>query len=157
MNLLRLRRMALYLFSTSNHNWWLQGRQPLRWLYTSFLHQTTTSQRFSASVNTWLYTSFLHQTTTRLAPCFGRLDGFIPLFYIKPQHVAVEGVDTSMALYLFSTSNHNPRAERLQRCGMALYLFSTSNHNSYVVDQNNRVWLYTSFLHQTTTWIIGVR
>ena len=99
--------IALYLFSTSNHNSYSILLPSTRLLYISFLHQTTT-------INLIFYVNIY---------CF------ISLFYIKPQLVL-----------------------RIERLGeIALYLFSTSNHNLMRVLSWSSELLYISFLHQTTT------
>ena len=99
--------IALYLFSTSNHNPRHKPRHGTRLLYTSFLHQTT---------------------TTAVYLCL-TLDCFIPLFYIKPQLIQKYTKELKIALYLFSTSNHNTKGRIIKPTKL----------------------LYTSFLHQTTT------
>ena len=60
-------------------------------------------------------------------------DCVISLFYIKPQLTPSEWSIFCIALYLFSTSNHNPVALVVALMEIALYLFSTSNHNPPVV------------------------
>ena len=99
--------IALYLFSTSNHNLFSVCAEPCRLLYISFLHQTTTALRFSRKES----------------------NCFISLFYIKPQRWCSLVFLIVIALYLFSTSNHNSPGPRVRNCLIALYLFSTSNHN----------------------------
>ncbi len=116
-----------FLHQTTTRTWF--KRNQTKWLYISFLHQTTTCWCSPHPPRRWLYISFLHQTTTHFCVVFCFRYGFISLFYIKPQ-----------LLLLFFFVND-----------MALYLFSTSNHNASGVFPLPDAWLYISFLHQTTT------
>ena len=98
---------------------------------------------------------------------------FLSFFYIKPQQLAgtkiqdyvalylfstsnhnappVSAPPPGVALYLFSTSNHNMFAKIANTTNVALYLFSTSNHNSDTATRHLPSLLYIFFLHQTTT------
>ena len=98
---------ALYLFSTSNHN----------------------LARCALRLEMLLYIFFLHQTTTVLAYTCHSSRCFISFFYIKPQLLGELLLLVPVALYLFSTSNHN--LPPLAVCYTQL--------------------LYIFFLHQTTT------
>ena len=146
-------------------------------LYISFLHQTTTCHSVGTIAILLLYISFLHQTTTGWRHTKIPHNCFISLFYIKPQLVVQDCVPDSIALYLFSTSNHNRLLGCTSTRSIALYLFSTSNHNTrcrvtvcvaialylFSTSNHNRcccIWrlstlLYISFLHQTTTSLFG--
>ncbi len=123
-------------------------------LYISFLHQTTTMRTKRSRGPGLLYISFLHQTTTELPLNPRWRHCFISLFYIKPQLREVLPREHLIALYLFSTSNHNFRAEGEAQTTIALYLFSTSNHNLRGIVVLSVGLLYISFLHQTTTYTL---
>ena len=78
-------KIALYLYSTSNHN--IAG--------------------YHDQNRELLYTFILHQTTTKIDAANRRVNCFIPLFYIKPQLLGRLCWRQRIALYLYSTSNHN--------------------------------------------------
>ena len=99
--------LALYLFSTSNHTLIAVHKSLCKWLYTSFLHQTTTALLESRMWQDGFIPLFYIKPQRRRRRCSPRRHGFIPLFYIKPQQFAFGGLTVAMALYLFSTSNHN--------------------------------------------------
>ena len=77
--------VALYLDSTSNHNYTVDIKQPNSLLYILILHQTTTTTLITLFFQMLLYILILHQTTTnfRVPPTFNSC--FISWFYIKPQ------------------------------------------------------------------------
>ena len=69
----------------------------------------------------------------------------ISFFYIKPQPAAFPACSFEVALYLSSTSNHNPPKRLSVPQWVALYLSSTSNHNHYLWHPAKRdVALYLS-------------
>ena len=142
-------------------------------LYTSFLHQTTTTTETRCKFTNcfiplfYIKPQLLLKHRPYILHCFiplfyikpqllftlflGVPYCFIPLFYIKPQRVSRWGGGWGIALYLFSTSNHNQSLAYAYATQIALYLFSTSNHNLPELVEIIGLLLYTSFLHQTTT------
>ena len=169
-------QIVLYLFSTSNHNFYLfvaEGRLIVLYLFSTSNHNNNdVVKRFE-----WLsYISFLHQTTTVLLNLVSNLYCLISLFYIKPQQHQTRWLCQWIILYLFSTSNHNMQAGHVEPVPIVLYLFSTSNHNTgphtwkwhpivlYLFSTSNHNMLvevaynhrlsYISFLHQTTTYTL---
>ena len=64
--------VALYLDSTSNHNYTVDIKQPNSLLYILILHQTTTTTLITLFFQMLLYILILHQTTTnfRVPPTF---------------------------------------------------------------------------------------
>ncbi len=143
--------VALYLYSTSNHNRFkmpLQNELVALYLYSTSNHNSAFI-RLSASM--LLYTFILHQTTTQTQSGRGRIGCFIPLFYIKPQLIINTVNYPQVALYLYSTSNHNQLFVVLLTWRL-LYTFilhqtTTMRYGS----TTSRVLLYTFILHQTTT------
>ena len=93
------------------------------------LHQTTTSGAFELFVAPLYLIEILHQTTTDGRELAVLQRCILSKFYIKPQHLAVEGVRPSVVSYRNSTSNHNS------------VLHSFSNLSLYLIE----------ILHQTTT------
>ncbi len=145
--------MALYLFSTSNHNKRKTYRRISEWLYISFLHQTTTVSSSHEKRIRWLYISFLHQTTTIYAPSSPLADGFISLFYIKPQLWLSSCTCAQYGFISLFYIKPQLNIQERESLAMALYLFSTSNHNLLMIIIMCHIWLYISFLHQTTTGV----
>ena len=78
----------------------------------------------------------------------------ISLFYIKPQRCLLCLFFLNVALYRYSTSNHNLLWLLLITALVALYRYSTSNHNTSV-HWHSSSWLhYIVILHQTTTLVL---
>ena len=75
----------------------------------------------------------------------------LSIFYIKPQHIFVWIIFSSVALYLYSTSNRNRRLSFRYFVCVALYLYSTSNRNSRFIVCQHYTLLYIYILHQTAT------
>ena len=124
-----LRKVVLYLYSTSNHNPGGVVVHIYGLSYISILHQTTTKQTFTEWREQLSYISILHQTTTAPVLAAFMFCCLISLFYIKPQPLAVGVHLFTVVLYLYSTSNHNVHWSRLTVCMLS----------------------YISILHQTTT------
>ena len=99
------------------------------------------------------YIVILHQTTTvKLA--FNLIIGcIISLFYIKPQRWRGTTTPTTVALYRYSTSNHNNSCSPSPTWKVALYRYSTSNHNARPYPLTLLLLHYIVILHQTTTAI----
>ena len=123
------RNVALYLSSTSNHNFEKGGIVGGKLRYIFLLHQTTThsfslphtagcvisffyikpQQRrgyktlFSSCVISFFYIK--PQLTASLSAAVNGC--VISFFYIKPQHAPAKDLISQVALYLSSTSNHN--------------------------------------------------
>ena len=99
--------VALYRYSTSNHNsaFILKLRQSLH--YIVILHQTTTLVLVKVTMPKLHYIVILHQTTTARRIEARRVSCIISLFYIKPQPLSLYKLALFVALYRYSTSNHN--------------------------------------------------
>ena len=80
----------------------------------------------------------------------------ISLFYIKPQLPCSKGLLLSVALYLFSTSNHNSFRTGYMLLRVALYLFSTSNHNvqSLIIYKS---FIYIGFYYYEVAFLMHFR
>ena len=102
---------------------------PLLLYYIFILHQTTTKKLVTITKGKLYYIFILHQTTTATLPVPQPRCCIISSFYIKPQLAQSTWVNTSVVLYLHSTSNHNQRFVTFSTRIVVLYLHSTSNHN----------------------------
>ena len=102
-----LTNVALYLSSTSNHNVSvaLLSWRALRYIF--LLHQTTTFLVEGRHAPGLRYIFLLHQTTTPLPQNEWINSCVISFFYIKPQLRNPTTLESKVALYLSSTSNHN--------------------------------------------------
>ena len=78
-------KVALYLDSTSNHNFPMLEIFTAMLLYILILHQTTTILSSKIHKLLLLYILILHQTTTMIMRSCFTSSCFISWFYIKPQ------------------------------------------------------------------------
>ena len=121
--------------------------------YIVILHQTTTDTSSKNALKMLHYIVILHQTTTVCTPFLSAIRCIISLFYIKPQPAHNHNDQREsciislfyikpqpqchpvnrlcVALYRYSTSNHNRAALAALTPEVALYRYSTSNHNVY--------------------------
>ena len=120
-------------------------------LYTFILHQTTTLVCFRRFTALLLYTFILHQTTTGSAVFPLLLGCFIPLFYIKPQRTKLSFTFLRSCFIPLFYIKPQPYRAAQRRHRVALYLYSTSNHNGDTYHTHKLRLLYTFILHQTTT------
>ena len=87
---------------------WRRSIRPRRELhYIVILHQTTTYCMVSDLYSMLHYIVILHQTTTINMEISLYQGCIISLFYIKPQLVYYDIIIQFVALYRYSTSNHN--------------------------------------------------
>ena len=144
--------VALYLDSTSNHNYLAANDNKNTLLYILILHQTTTANVIKFFFPLLLYILILHQTTTGIVIIWSSLSCFISWFYIKPQQTAHQG-KTKHCCFIswFYIKPQQPPLPVLRQWGcfiswfyikpqraafsstsktVALYLDSTSNHNA---------------------------
>ena len=118
------RCVALYLYSTSNHNVRVAKWPSRRLLYTFILHQTTTLEFLGCKGQKLLYTFILHQTTTELRKLRLSWRCFIPLFYIKPQRERMAGEKCRscfIPLFYIKPQQHLPARPRHLRCFIPLF------------------------------------
>ena len=123
-------KVALYRYSTSNHN------------LANGLYKLTRSCIISLF---YIKPQLKYETEDGQVCCI------ISLFYIKPQHINYWNLCTLVALYRYSTSNHNSFPRDLVFQKVALYRYSTSNHNALILVRLASVLHYIVILHQTTT------
>ena len=143
--------VALYLDSTSNHNW---RRWPTVYRCVALYLDSTSNHNSARKVNKkylLLYILILHQTTTITSLTLLFLGCFISWFYIKPQHISLPNTKHHVALYLDSTSNHNILPANSFKY---LLLYILILHQTTTKDGKpgkDAVLLYILILHQTTT------
>ena len=95
-------QIALYLFSTSNHNCIAVFPQGVKLLYISFLHQTTTVVLAGVPDSDCFISLFYIKPQQSGAEGEELLDCFISLFYIKPQlRSRQESIDVNCFISLF--------------------------------------------------------
>ena len=152
----RSRKVVLYLYSTSNHNY--PTRSKWRNHVVLYLYSTSNHNDYFYSIQylKLSYIFILHQTTTMNWSYIFLLRCLISLFYIKPQLLSCSYRSRVVVLYLYSTSNHNYQLYFIAQLPVVLYLYSTSNHNCSHCSCCLLGLSYIFILHQTTTLVLSI-
>ena len=170
MRKLTLKRVVLYLHSTSNHNHDHVEIDAQELYYIFILHQTTTWTCFVLAFILLYYIFILHQTTTGEHPRQARARCIISSFYIKPQLLQlfkiclisciissfyIKPQPTYFIFYslnccIISSFYIKPQLFLLTAFlhSVVLYLHSTSNHNPMPSVVNE--YAVVLYLHSTS-------
>ena len=81
--------------------------QQIKLHYIVILHQTTTRKRVLPLPKSCIISLFYIKPQLKYETEDGQVCCIISLFYIKPQHINYWNLCTLVALYRYSTSNHN--------------------------------------------------
>ena len=148
---------AVYVFfPTSNHNYVTSKVRGIRLYMSSFLHQTTTICCFPTCFPSCIcLLSYIKPQPYMLSSAS---DGccICLLSYIKPQLKQCFGFLKSAVYVFFPTSNHNSKRGRPRQCAAVYVFFPTSNHNHCCLSEKLKKLYMSSFLHQTTTYVLLV-